>query len=148
MDGLPPDGSIVFGSAVKIEVDASENVDKIEYYVDDNLIHTDNNPTKPLSNYSWDSTTTSSGKHTIKVMGYGSSSCSNEIIVHVDSTVVNLLIIEDAVTDPEDPTKEVDFSSLYKPAPYISADVHSADEINDGTVDINAYDVLALTKTP
>ncbi|RLG02366.1 MAG: hypothetical protein DRN61_06610, partial [Thaumarchaeota archaeon] len=142
---FPPNGSIVFGT-VKIEVNASENIDKIEYYVDDNLIHTDNNPTKPLSNYSWDSTAVANGKHTIKVIGYGSSQCSEEITVNVDNTVVNLLIIEDTVTDPEDPTKEVDFSSLFKPAPYISADVHSADEINDGTVDINAYDVLALTK--
>jgi len=142
---FPPNGSIVFGT-VKIEVNASENINKIEYYLDDNLIHADNNPAK-LSNYSWDSITASNGDHTIKVIGYGSSSsCSDEITVNVDNTVVNLLIIEDTATDPEDSKKETNFSSLFKPAPYTSADVHSVDEINDGTVDINAYDVLALTK--
>jgi len=53
---------------ITIMVDVSDNIDKVEFYIDNNLRYTDNNPP-----FSWFWSEQSFGIHNIKVLGYNQS---------------------------------------------------------------------------
>ena len=96
----PVEGTYIHG-IVTVNVDASDNVgiDKVEFYIDGNLLYTDQSP--PYE-YTWDTSKVPDGIYSIKVVSYDlAGNTAEEIItVTVDNTPPS---IDTPVLNPEEP---------------------------------------------
>ena len=90
----PHNGDTVSGT-VTITADASDDngVDRVEFYIDGVLKHTDN--TAPYS-YDWDSTTVGDGNHTIEAKAYDTANQvgTDQITVTTDNGIHPMLVVD------------------------------------------------------